>query len=223
MNKRGSWVKRLLLLSYFLNEVERRKTEQWLGDIVYAFEEPETSQHPEHQEILINAFKALAQTDNVQVLLTTHSPYVYKWSVNDPYVKLIYIKWENWIKQQIDLKQNRWSFHRSPSWWEINYFVYWLSTFEFFDELYSHMEEINNTWSHVDNFFLQYWLQKDQIRKKIDRNWNQVKGNSTYITCLRHQIHHPNNHLNPIDYTVRLEEANNKMIDIIKLQKHSTT
>jgi predicted ATP-dependent endonuclease of OLD family len=81
----------MILLSFFLNEVDRRKTEEGLADIIYAFEEPETSQHPNHQEILVNAFNELSNENGVQVILTTHSPYIYKEFTKKDDINLIYI------------------------------------------------------------------------------------------------------------------------------------
>ena len=74
LNKRGSGVKRLVLLNFFRAEAERRKESRNVGDVIYAIEEPETSQHPEHQKVLINALISLSASDNTQVILTTHSP-----------------------------------------------------------------------------------------------------------------------------------------------------
>jgi len=77
-NKRGSGVKRLILLNFFRAEAERRKSERNVPDVIYAIEEPETSQHPDHQKKLIQAFIELANSDNSQIILTTHSPSVVK-------------------------------------------------------------------------------------------------------------------------------------------------
>lgn len=75
LNKRGSGVRRLILVSFFKAAAERRLAS---GDrarsIVYAIEEPETAQHPNNQKILIESFKSLAEDDGCQVILTTHSP-----------------------------------------------------------------------------------------------------------------------------------------------------
>ena len=48
INKRGSGVKRLILLNFFRAEAERRQREKNVPNIIYAIEEPETSQHPQH-------------------------------------------------------------------------------------------------------------------------------------------------------------------------------
>lgn len=78
LNKRGSGVRRLVLLSFFQAEAEKRRTEAQAGNaprrrVVYAIEEPETSQHPDNQEQIIGALKALAAAGD-QVVLTTHVP-----------------------------------------------------------------------------------------------------------------------------------------------------
>lgn len=75
LNKRGSGIRRLILVSFFKAAAERRLAG---GDrsrsVIYAIEEPETGQHPNNQRILIDAFKSLAEQDGCQVILTTHSP-----------------------------------------------------------------------------------------------------------------------------------------------------
>lgn len=73
LNKRGSGVKRLVLLAFFQAQAEKKKAETNSPGIIYAIEEPETSQHPNHQLILINSLKELSEQDNIQVLFTTHS------------------------------------------------------------------------------------------------------------------------------------------------------
>ncbi|MDH4610466.1 ATP-binding protein [Pseudomonas sp. BN102] len=74
LNKRGSGVRRLVLVSFFKAEAERRLKSSHSRSIIYAIEEPETAQHPNNQRILIDSFKSLASEVGCQVLLTTHSP-----------------------------------------------------------------------------------------------------------------------------------------------------
>ncbi|WFB97046.1 ATP-binding protein [Lactococcus lactis] len=78
LNKRGSGVRRLILLNFFRAEAERSRTEKRATSVIYAFEEPETSQHPIHQKMLIEAFKDLSKNADNQVILTTHSPSIAK-------------------------------------------------------------------------------------------------------------------------------------------------
>ncbi|MEC8523768.1 MAG: ATP-binding protein, partial [Pseudomonadota bacterium] len=72
INKRGSGVRRLILLNYFRAEAERKNSED--RNVIYAIEEPETSQHPTWQVELFNALVELSENENTQVLITTHSP-----------------------------------------------------------------------------------------------------------------------------------------------------
>lgn len=74
LNKRGSGVRRLVLVSFFKAEAERRLTTRNKRSIIYAIEEPETAQHPNNQKILIESFKSLSAELGCQMILTTHSP-----------------------------------------------------------------------------------------------------------------------------------------------------
>lgn len=74
LNKRGSGVRRMILVSFFKAEAERRIKDSSKKNIIYALEEPETAQHPNNQKILIESFKSLANENDCQIILTTHSP-----------------------------------------------------------------------------------------------------------------------------------------------------
>src|SRR5699024_10105945 len=74
LNKRGSGVRRLILLNFFRAEAEKEKSDEGKASIIYAIEEPETSQHPDHQLMLMEALLELANKDSCQILLTTHVP-----------------------------------------------------------------------------------------------------------------------------------------------------
>lgn len=74
INKRGSGVRRLILLSFFRAEAERRRTAGASRRVIYAIEEPESSQHPDNQVLLVRALLALSEDPNTQVIVTTHVP-----------------------------------------------------------------------------------------------------------------------------------------------------
>lgn len=76
INKRGSGVRRLILLNFFRAEVERRRHASEGQRVIYAIEEPESSQHPDNQIMLVEALTTLAQQPGVQVFMTTHVPAV---------------------------------------------------------------------------------------------------------------------------------------------------
>ena len=70
INKRGSGVRRLILLNFFRAEAERRRETADSRRVIYAIEEPESSQHPDNQTMLIRALLELSIDPNTQVLLT---------------------------------------------------------------------------------------------------------------------------------------------------------
>jgi predicted ATPase len=74
INKRGSGVRRLVLLNFFRAAAEQRKKEANAPTVIYAVEEPETCQHPDNQKMLMFAFRELAEDPDCQVLLSTHTP-----------------------------------------------------------------------------------------------------------------------------------------------------
>lgn len=78
LNKRGSGVRRLILLSYFRAEAERVSSESSQKNIIYAIEEPETSQHPDYQKMILDSFNIIAKDKKHQVFITTHTPDIAK-------------------------------------------------------------------------------------------------------------------------------------------------
>lgn len=77
INKKGSGTRRLILMSFFKAELNRRQElheKTNAEDVIFAIEEPETSQHPNNVLMILNVLKNLAETENTQVILTTHVP-----------------------------------------------------------------------------------------------------------------------------------------------------
>ncbi|TIO76174.1 MAG: ATP-binding protein [Mesorhizobium sp.] len=73
INKRGSGVRRLILLSFFRARAEQVAENREVGHVIYAVEEPETSQHPRNQRMLLAALTELAALGR-QVIVSTHTP-----------------------------------------------------------------------------------------------------------------------------------------------------
>lgn len=74
LNKRGSGVRRLVLLNFFRAQAEKEAIKNNANSVIYAIEEPETSQHPRNQRLLLNALRELADGDGRQIIITTHTP-----------------------------------------------------------------------------------------------------------------------------------------------------
>jgi hypothetical protein len=72
INKRGSGVKRLILLNFFRAKAEQLAKETGHATVIYAIEEPETCQHPNNQRMLLRALSDLSS--DAQVIISTHTP-----------------------------------------------------------------------------------------------------------------------------------------------------
>ena len=72
INKRGSGVKRLILLNFFRAKAEQLARETGRSAVIYAIEEPETCQHPNNQRMLLRALSDLSS--EAQVVISTHTP-----------------------------------------------------------------------------------------------------------------------------------------------------
>lgn len=102
LNKRGSGVRRLMLLSYFMAEAKQQSKGK---KIIYAIEEPETSQHPNYQKKVLETFEKLSKL-NYQIILTTHSPSIVRQMKEN---NIIFLKKEGKttiIKQADSLQQD---------------------------------------------------------------------------------------------------------------------
>jgi len=99
LNKRGSGIRRLVILSFFQAQAERRKLEKNAPSIIYAIEEPETSQHPNHQHMIIEALSDLSSQTDVQVMFSTHSANLVR---EIPIKSLRYISLDNEDKIKIE-------------------------------------------------------------------------------------------------------------------------
>lgn len=96
INKRGSGVRRLILLNFFRAKADSRLEQNDAPGVIYAIEEPETSQHPNNQKLLISALRELSEQPGCQMIITTHTPVL----VRDlPVESLRYIQKTNDVRQ----------------------------------------------------------------------------------------------------------------------------
>jgi predicted ATP-dependent endonuclease of OLD family len=182
INKRGSGVKRLILISFFRAEAERRQREAALPSVVYAIEEPETSQHPEHQRALMKALIALSGAAGTQIMLTSHSPEVVK-----------QLKFENLLlisgRGAGDIKRIKERELPYPSLNEVNFAAFNESSQEYHNELYGFIEAEGK-------------IAAFRAGRATMPYCRQNRDGSTFVQqidlteYIRHQIHHPENTTN---------------------------
>lgn len=179
VNKRGSGVKRLILISFFRAEAERRQRESRLPSVVYAIEEPETSQHPEHQRALVSALVELSKAAGTQIFLTTHSPEIVK-----------KLEFENLLliagQQPNDLRKVQASELPYPSLNEVNFSAFDESSFEYHNELYGFIEAEGKLATFTKG-------QATMPYTRLNRDGSTTPLQIVLTDYIRHQIHHPEN------------------------------
>lgn len=184
INKRGSGTKRLILLNFFRAEVERRQNEANATSVIYAIEEPETSQHYSNQKKLIRALLELAQATNTQIIITTHSATIVK-ELGFHNIRIIRMDQaqkvvENTLPNQLPY----------PSLNEVNYLAFGEISEEYHNELYGYLEA-----QGLFGLYKQGKLLIPYIRV-LSNNTTRVEQ-KTMTEYIRHQIHHPENRHNP--------------------------
>lgn len=197
INKRGSGVKRLILLNFFRAEAERRIEDNANASIIYAIEEPETSQHTENQKKLIEALLELARVNNTQVIITTHSANVVK---KLDYSNLRVISSSDAGKTIETVLPGQLPY---PSLNEVNYLAFSEITEEYHNELYGYIE--------AEGLLNAYKVGKTTMLYNEVRGGNMRQKQVVLSEYIRHQIHHPENASN-VHFTEQQLEASIRML-----------
>jgi predicted ATP-dependent endonuclease of OLD family len=179
INKRGLGVRRIILLSFFRAEVDRRKKERNSPNVIYAFEEPESSQHTDHQKKLIKAFLDLVKTPNTQIIITTHSAQLVK-ELKFEHLRLISFNGSS--KTINSVLPHHLPY---PSLNEVNYLAFGEVTEEYHNELYGFIN---------DSYFNEFKIGKKTFAyKKIKKDGTEKSDQLILSEYIRHQIHYPEN------------------------------
>ena len=215
LNKRGSGVKRLVLISFFRAEAERNKKNS--TGIIYSIEEPETAQHIEHQKLLINSLKSLSQEKNIQVIITTHNANIVK---EIDFNNIRVISNDNNKKKVSFVKQN---ILPTPSLNEINYLVFGDISEAYHNELYGYLQakskDDNKNHKSTEKYFDE-WLTIHNKKIKKEKKWKKDfdNGNTpnecTIQTYIRNYYHHPENTLNTKYNEKELRESIEQLIEV---------
>lgn len=198
VNKRGSGVKRLILFNFFRAEAEHRLQERNAASIIYAIEEPETAQHADNQKKLVRALLSLSQSENTQIIMTTHSATVVK-ELGFDNLRLICDHAGTETILPIEPRQLPY-----PSLNEVNHIAFSEATEEYHNELYGFIEA-----QGCLNEFRADWPTMTYIKVQNDGRQQSLQVDlSTYI---RHQIHHPENVANRHHTEDELHESIKRM------------
>lgn len=203
INKRGSGVKRMVLLNFFRAEAERAQQNAHAPGIIYAIEEPETAQHVVHQHMLIDSLLSLSHNAATQVVITTHSTNILQRLAFDN-IRLVVDAAGGKTVTNVVSSQLPY-----PSLNEIAFTSFGEVTEEYHDELYSHIE-------------FNHWL-NDYKQGKTTYPYNQILRDGsigikqyTKTEIIRHQIHHPENPHNARYTNAELNQSINDMRTFIQ-------
>lgn len=203
INKRGSGVKRLILLNFFRAEAERRARESDHKQIIYAIEEPETSQHSDNQKKLIDALMNIAGNQNAQVIITTHSATIVK-KLSFADLRLVQI-----VDGHRTVSKVSSGVLPYASLNEVNYRAFAEISEEYHNELYGYLVERG-----IFNEFKSGKQCRPYFRKLSS---GQSKKEQLILTeYIRHQIHHPENDLNKRYTEEELKESIGEMMEFLR-------
>ena len=195
ISKRGSGVRRLILLNFFRAEAERLQEERKSPNVIYAVEEPETSQHADFQLKLIAAFKALSKKPAIQVILTTHSSHIVK---ELQFADLRMVRKDKEVTTIRSVEPGALPY---PSLNEVNYVAFdGEASVEYHDELYGHLQSIaceedvkNEKEKSFENWLTQHSIPKTKKWIRIQNGQKMPDYPCTLPTYVRNSIHHPEN------------------------------
>lgn len=167
------------------------------GSIIYLIDEPELHLHPKAQDKLIELL--LKESKDKQIVLSTHSPYIFKNSLNKN-VGFIILKRDDQEEIILDYASlNGWGkFPWSPSWGEINFHAYGMATIEFHNELYGFIQEATQNYNlnSMDIYLQQRNIPLNKAWIRVTNGIPQPPINTTLQTYIRNTIHHPENTAN---------------------------
>ncbi len=168
--------------------------------ILFFIDEPETFLHPQAQNRLLDALEKISE--NSQIFIITHSPYLLKKYKKETHSMNIFSK-ESGLNKVEEGKEFDLFGTSSPTWGEINYYAFGVLSVEFHNELYGFIQAkaiLEDEKYCKSKDFDEYLFNKSNETIKIDQKYKHLKSNKTVIeydttlpTKIRNIIHHPEN------------------------------
>lgn len=189
LDNRGSGVRRLVLMS-FLHAQSLKRFGADRREIIYAIEEPETSQHSDNQVKIAAALLKLSKRENSQVVLTTHSGQMLKQLAD---TKIQVVSKCNGITcvSSVELSGSKELYVKPLSLVEVSYLLLGDCVSEYHCELYGHIER--------NGLNLASWCKKQAKMGRLEymcecsRKNDAKEAPHPYPTFVRDRLHHPEN------------------------------
>lgn len=216
LEDKGSGLQRSIMLSMIqvLSKINI-KTE---SNIILCIDEPELNLHPKAQEKLAEALSRLS--NNIQVIISTHSPYVLKSFKKHSDTVYVFAN-SQFVRSEKLEKLSVLPF--GPTLSEIQYFAYNLTPNDLHNELYGYLESEGKIGSFSTS---KKWLDSRKLLERAEdlavsvedvgeRDRELLKRDVSIQTYIRHSIHHPENEYNKLYTEEEIEKSISEMIDEI--------
>ncbi|QQR61050.1 AAA family ATPase [Candidatus Uhrbacteria bacterium] len=171
------------LIAFYLSQQSGKQ-------LICLIDEPELHLHPSLQEKFIEILLAFSKV--AQVVLATHSPLLVKQLMTNKSVVVQILRKNSGTPQLVPISTATLPYFSSN---EINYLAFNLATVEFHDELYGHIQEMQQ--KYLESDMIAYLNTKQQTNTK---KWNQERGGQALgekdvplQIFIRNKIHHPEN------------------------------
>jgi len=219
---KGTGMQRALALSliqvYAEVSTELEDDEKVSKPLLFFVDEPETFLHPTAQYKLLDALEKISADS--QIFVTTHSPYLLKKYSAESHALFIFSKNKG---SHVEPSTSLSLFGAmSPTWGEINYSAFNVTSGEFHDELYGYIQEraiLEDNKNYRSEEFDKYLVSKGAVSDKpyvhIKPDGTQRIYNATSHTYIRNVIHHPENTKNKKFDNKELEVSIKAMIAMI--------
>lgn len=165
-------------------------------NIIILIDEPELHLHPKYQEQLSNYLQKISLKENVQVIITTHSPIFYKNSLDKDGTKTFITSIDGLGNASLEENtKDSGLLNWFPSWGEINYQAFDYPTIEFHDELFGYIQDNYEKYSlnEMDEFLHSKGIEKNRIWTKEKNGKIERTFNCTISLFIRNKSHHPEN------------------------------
>lgn len=193
--------------------------------LLFFIDEPETFLHPRAQDKLLDSLEKISE--KTQVFIVTHSPYLLRKYKKETHTMTMFSKQDGLNKIVEGSNLNLFG-KSSPSWGEINYYAFGVTSVEFHNELFGFAqasaisEDLDN---EREEDFDKYLVSKGFIK---DKKWIPFKNGSplpererTLPTYIRNIIHHPENSCNKMYSEDELRESISKLITLLGSEKQN--
>lgn len=184
---------------------------------IILIDEPEISLHPIWQErfreLLIEVFWNL----DIQIIIATHSPYIYR-KIDNTKEQVLKINGGLWESIKLDTDFCLIWDKLSTSY--INYIAYDIVDYQLHIELYDSLLrkflwEESDSPSRLDNILIHDY--NEPIEVTFTKTWATEETNETIMTRIRNKMHHPSERNRPDFSEEKMKESIEKMIHLLKL------